>query len=42
MHLCVQMRVAWEKEAASDMAELKDLREKGKKLKSELNDAKQQ
>eukprot|EP00983_Pelagomonas_calceolata_P084859 1156443-Pelagomonas_calceolata.AAC.7 len=36
------MRVAWEKEAAADMAELKDFREKGRKLKTELEDTKQQ
>ncbi|KAF5832509.1 hypothetical protein DUNSADRAFT_11581 [Dunaliella salina] len=35
------MRVAWEKETAADMAELKDLRDKSRKFKSELEDAKQ-
>jgi len=38
----MQMRIAWEKEAAADMAELKDLREKHKKMKTDLEDTKQQ
>lgn len=38
----LQMRGTWEKEAAADMAELKDLRDKGKKVKKELDDTKQE